>query len=57
MDDWTNVPEGTEHDIPVVVEVKVGGNSIKCPSHYVLVSLDDESHEGEILRRTRVQNF
>ncbi|XP_028400914.1 mediator of RNA polymerase II transcription subunit 13-like isoform X2 [Dendronephthya gigantea] len=45
VDDWTNVPEGIEHDIPVVVGVKVGGNVIKCPSHYVLVSLDSDSAE------------
>ena len=48
VDDWTNVPEGIEHDIPVVVGVTVGGNFIKCPSHYVLVSLDDDGCEGEI---------
>ena len=46
VDDWTNVPEGIDHDIPVVVGVKVGGNFIMCPSHYVLVSLDDEDCEG-----------
>ena len=43
------MPEGIEHDVPVVVEVTVEGNFIKCPSHYVLVSLDDESCEGEIM--------
>lgn len=48
VDDWSNVPEGTQHDIPVVVGVNVGGNVIKCPSHYVLVSLDDA---GKILTR------
>ena len=46
MDDWTNVPEGIVHDIPVVVGVKVGENFIKCPSHYVLISLEDEDCEG-----------
>ena len=46
VDDWTNVPEGIDHDIPVVVGVKVGENFIKCPSHYVLISLEDEDCEG-----------
>lgn len=47
VDDWTNVPEGIEHDIPVVVGVKVGGNVYQCPSHYVLVSLDGDGSEGK----------
>lgn len=47
VDDWTSVPEGIEHDVPVVVGVMVGVNFIKCPSHYVLVSLEDESSEGK----------
>ena len=46
VDDWTNVPEGIEHDVPVVVEVTVEGNFVKCPSHYVLVSLDGDNCEG-----------
>lgn len=49
VDDWTSVPEGIEHDVPVVVGVIVGVNFIKCPSHYVLVSLEDESSDGKIL--------
>lgn len=51
VDDWTSVPEGIEHDVPVVVGVMVGVNFIKCPSHYVLVSLEDESPDGKILSK------
>lgn len=49
VDDWTNVPEGIEHDVPVVVGVMVGDNFIKYPSHYVLVSLEDEVKSGEFV--------
>lgn len=48
LDEWSDISEKTNIDIPVVVGVIVEDNFIKYPSHYILISVEDNNTEGNV---------